>query len=399
MARPKGIPSYRHHKASGRAFVRFGSYNHYLGFYGTPESKAEYDRVIREWLANGRQFIHQDQQCQPITVNGLCIAFLEHAKIHYRKNGRLTSEYAEFEASVKLMHNHCGMMAAAEFNRSSLKTIRETAIRKGWKRNTVNKRISRIKHIIHWGSSEDLIPESVYHGVLLLKGLKKGRCECPESVPVESVPLDAFKKTLEFCSSIIADMARIQYLAAMRPGEICQLRAIDIDTSGEIWEYNYKSHKTSHSKDRPRLVWFCPRAQAILTPYLMDAADDPEKYLFSPKEAVKLANVEKRSRRKTKLQPSQISRAKEKPERGPGDYYLESSYRTALQRAAERAGVERWFPHQLRHLRATEIERKYGMGSAQVILGHENPNVTQIYVDRDREKAIAIMKEMDSHGI
>ena len=398
MARPKGIPSYRHHKASGRAFVRFGNYNHYLGFYGTMESKAEYDRIIREWLANGRQFSHQEQH-QPITINGLCIAFLEYADGYYRKNGRRTSEYAEFEASVKLLHDHCGMSPAAEFTRQSLKAIRETAVAKGWKRYTVNKRISRIKHIIHWGADEELIPASAYHDVQLLKGLKKGRCGCPESVPVESVPLEDFKKTLEFCSAMIADMARIQYLGAMRPGEVCELRACDIDTSGNIWECDYKEHKTSHSKDRPRLIWLCLRAQEILTPYLMDAEDDPEKYLFSPKEAVRLANVEKRSKRKSKVQPSQISRAKEKPKRGPGDHYRESSYRQALQRAAEKAGVERWFPHQLRHLRATEIERQYGTGAAQVILGHENPNVTQIYIDRDREKAISVMKKIDNHGI
>ena len=57
MARPKGIPGYKRHKASGRAVVRINGTGIYLGFYGTKESKAEYDRIIKEWLANGRQLI------------------------------------------------------------------------------------------------------------------------------------------------------------------------------------------------------------------------------------------------------------------------------------------------------------------------------------------------------
>ena len=54
MARPKGIPGYLHHKASGRAFVRINGIDIYLGFHNSKESKAEYDRLIREWLANNR---------------------------------------------------------------------------------------------------------------------------------------------------------------------------------------------------------------------------------------------------------------------------------------------------------------------------------------------------------
>ena len=50
MARPKGIPGYLHHKASGRAYVRINGIDIYLGFHNSKESKAEYDRLIREWL-------------------------------------------------------------------------------------------------------------------------------------------------------------------------------------------------------------------------------------------------------------------------------------------------------------------------------------------------------------
>ncbi|MCK4340847.1 MAG: hypothetical protein KAY37_03895 [Phycisphaerae bacterium] len=49
------IPSYRLHKTSGRAVVRLNGQDIYLGKHGTPESHANYNRVICEWASNFRQ--------------------------------------------------------------------------------------------------------------------------------------------------------------------------------------------------------------------------------------------------------------------------------------------------------------------------------------------------------
>jgi hypothetical protein len=58
MPRPKGsfkaVPSYRHHKPSGRAVVTLGGQNRYLGIYGTRKSRDAYDQLVGEWLAHGR---------------------------------------------------------------------------------------------------------------------------------------------------------------------------------------------------------------------------------------------------------------------------------------------------------------------------------------------------------
>ena len=48
------LPSYRHHKSDGRAVVTLNGRDVYLGRFGTPESRAEYDRLIAQWLASGR---------------------------------------------------------------------------------------------------------------------------------------------------------------------------------------------------------------------------------------------------------------------------------------------------------------------------------------------------------
>jgi integrase len=53
-----------------------------------------------------------------------------------------------------------------------------------------------------------------------------------------------------------------------------------------------------------------------------------------------------------------------------------------------------WHPSQLRHARATEIRRRYGLEGAQVALGHAKMNVTQLYAERDEGLAEQIMLEM-----
>jgi hypothetical protein len=49
------IPKYRLHTGSGQALVVLNSRRHYLGAHGTPESKQRDERLVAEWLMNGRQ--------------------------------------------------------------------------------------------------------------------------------------------------------------------------------------------------------------------------------------------------------------------------------------------------------------------------------------------------------
>ena len=47
----KRKPAYGLHKPSGQARVRIDGEDHYLGVYGTPESRDRYDDLIAEWFA------------------------------------------------------------------------------------------------------------------------------------------------------------------------------------------------------------------------------------------------------------------------------------------------------------------------------------------------------------
>ena len=57
----KSVPSYRHHKPTGQAVVTLNGKDFYLGPWKSKASIAEYDRLIGEWLANGRRLTSSER--------------------------------------------------------------------------------------------------------------------------------------------------------------------------------------------------------------------------------------------------------------------------------------------------------------------------------------------------
>ena len=57
MARIKNsaVPRLQFHKASGQGRVHLCGTDFYCGKWNSPECKAKYDRLIAEWLHNGRR--------------------------------------------------------------------------------------------------------------------------------------------------------------------------------------------------------------------------------------------------------------------------------------------------------------------------------------------------------
>ena len=47
----KKKPAYLHHKATGQARCRIAGKDHYLGEFGSPESRERYEELIAEWFA------------------------------------------------------------------------------------------------------------------------------------------------------------------------------------------------------------------------------------------------------------------------------------------------------------------------------------------------------------
>ena len=138
-----------------------------------------------------------------------------------------------------------------------------------------------------------------------------------------------------------------------------------------------------------------PEAQEILRPFIAAKKDTPEAFLFSPKDAIKKHRKELRENRKSKPTPSQIERTKRAQKRKPkhplGEQYTTGSYRTAVQRAQERArkagiDIPHWFPHQIRHESVSEIKASFGMQAAMDLAGHSSSKVTKGYTHERLER-------------
>src|SRR5205814_1934705 len=84
IGRPRADkPKYCLDKPSGRAFVTLAGKRRYLGRHGTPASRDLYDRLIGEWIAQGRpRTVIQPADNGP-TVTQIIMAFWAAAQTLY----------------------------------------------------------------------------------------------------------------------------------------------------------------------------------------------------------------------------------------------------------------------------------------------------------------------------
>src|SRR5215470_5316389 len=127
-------PAYQRHKASGQAKVRIKGRDHYLGPWGTPESHERYRDLIAELLAR-----NCDTSRYTLTIDDLALLYLEHAKQHYVKNGRHTSEVRCTRNALKFLISEAGKRRAREFGPKLLKATRQRMIDAGQCHTSINK--------------------------------------------------------------------------------------------------------------------------------------------------------------------------------------------------------------------------------------------------------------------
>ncbi|MDR1960297.1 MAG: site-specific integrase [Planctomycetaceae bacterium] len=395
-------------KSGDLAFVRIDGAKFYCGNWGTLEADENYQRILAEWLI-AKRIPNSQKKRETVTIRVLVAAFLDHAETYYRKHGRQTGSYDRFVMVSKTLLKSYGSIPADDFDILSLETLRKQLIhsrktphsetqrpdteKKPLSRKYVNQYIGNIRHIFKWGVSRKLVHSSTYYELMSLEALKEWRSDALELPDVRSVDDEVVEKTLPFLPSPVAAMVRLQRLTGMRPGEVRLMRACDINTKTDEWEYIPGEHKTEHHENCPRLIVLGPKAQTILMPYLIDNAETPEKRLFSPRESVAEMRARRRAARKTKVQPSQINRKKENPRCVVKEFYDKRAYLRAIERASEKAGVPHWFPNQLRHTALTAIRAKEGAEAAQVVASHKNLKTTEIYAEKDIAKAHEIAKK------
>ena len=424
-------PALRRHRPSAQAVVTLNGKDHYLGAWpadrrkAPPAARDAYDRLIAEWLANGRRLPSPEDERPAVTVNEVILAFWRWAEQHYRReDGTTTNELGEYRYSLRPLRELYGPTPAADISPLKLKAVRQRMIAAGWSRGLINRRASRIVHLFKWAVSEELAPEGVWRALTTVPGLERGRTEARETDPIRPVQDADVEAVLPFVLPPVRALIQLQRLTGARPGEVCAMRGCDIDMTGDVWLYRPAHHKTRH-KGKERVIALGPQAQAVVKPFLKL---DTQAYLFSPRDGLAEVRAEKRRKRQTKVQPSQQYRRKARPKKQPRDHYTTIAYDHAIYAACDRAfpptaplarrpeetnkawlarlspaerdelarwkKEHRWHPHQLRHAHATEVRRRFGLEAAQVALGHSQANVTQVYAERDLALATKVAAEI-----
>jgi integrase len=456
--RPGQNPSLRRHPAAKQGVVRLSGHDHYLGAWHTHLKQPprpvrdEYDRLIALWVAGGRRPLAASADGP--TVNELIVAYVEHTQTYYRRaDGTQTTEVKNVRLALRPLRALFGDTAAADFDGPALEAVRDRMAADGRCRGRVNKDVGRIRRMFKWSAAKGRAPLATYQLLQTVEGWRAGRSPARETAPVTPVDDLTVELTVPFLTAPLRAMVRLQGLTGMRPGEVCGMTAESIERTPDLWYYRPAQHKTAHH-GRRRVVPLGPRARALLAPFL----DGAGGHLFSPSRAVAQSRVERRSRRKTPVYPSEGNQRKARPKRQPGDRYAaatyagrvalaarkaaaarlashrpdlsppvaaasaawaaaEAAYRRAavadrprllgLRRDAERAfraaladacgtagWPDSWHPNQIRHARGTELRQLYGLEGAQVVLGHARADVTQIYAERDLALAERIAREV-----
>ena len=378
------LPKYRKH-SSGQARVTINGRDYLLGPHGTRASKLEYDRVITEYLASGRSNTFGAPQGTH-TLAMVMADYLVYAKSYFGISP--SSEWHRIKYALAPIKKLYASLPAADFASPHFKAVRQHLLDQDLCRNTINAHMKRIVRMMKWAASEGIVPANVFETLRLIPGLRKGRTTARETEAVKPVDASVVELTLKHLPPLVADMVRLQLLTGCRPGEVCKLTPRMIDRSGEVWVARPDDHKTAHH-GHTRAIFFGPKAQSILAPYIQREPDD---CLFRPADSVNQKRKADHAKRVTPLscgnRPGKTNRRKTSGRtRVAGESYTVPAYARAITRAAEKAGVQHWAPNQLRHSRATEIRKMFGLEAAQVVLGHASADITQTYAERNESLA------------
>jgi hypothetical protein len=233
------VPSYRRHKQSGQGIVTLSGKDHLLGRYNTKESRARYDRLIAEWLANGRRADYTQLPDGP-SVQMLLADFNDHARAYYRTpEDKPAGEYDNFRIAMIPLKELYARTVAAQFGPRALRALQGKMVKRGWCRSYVNRQIGRIKQIFRWAASQELIPAAIYQALETVPGLRKGKAQVRESVPVRPVPEAWIEATIPHVSRQVGAMIRLQLLTGMRSGEVVIMSGGTLQTGSVVSTSSY----------------------------------------------------------------------------------------------------------------------------------------------------------------
>ena len=120
------VPKYCHFKPRGLAYARIRGRVHYLGKFGSPESREKYRRLLAEMDATLAAVDGPSAKAgHAMTVVELCAAYLDFAERYYVKDGRPTDQMGTVRRAIRVTKELYSRTLAAEFGPLALRAIQE----------------------------------------------------------------------------------------------------------------------------------------------------------------------------------------------------------------------------------------------------------------------------------
>jgi integrase len=300
-----------------------------------------------------------------VLVVELVAAYLEYARGYYRKGDRPTGELASVIAAGKVFADVVGDKFTDQILPDDLRACQESMIARGLARSTINSHCGRILRCLSWGvahttaTGKPFVPAGVLAVLREVERLGAHRTAAREPRKVTSVPWDVVERTLEHIhanqsrAAILTALIRTHWLTGMRSSALLAMRGEDIDRTATEWRYVVGSDANKNAHRGKELVTFIgPKAQAILSPLLATTPPGEPVFHFINERTDAPLHIDK------------------------------DMYGRLVRLACKRAGVDPWHPHQLRHSRATEVQRIYESdASAAASIGDTEEVTRRVYVD------------------
>lgn len=387
MPRPiKWPPTILHHKKSGQDRIRVNGIDYYLGPHGSQQAKEEYARLVAKLAAEGKAGPAEKRPDTPagITVADVLAAWDRHAVATLSKRGRQVRHYRNaYEPLARLF----GDTLAAQFDARKLRALQQAMLdgswmdaadrmhpvrpkTGGWSRGVVNRRIVAIRTIWRWAEEESqLVPPGSWSALRAVSPIRRNRPGAREVVARRSTTLAEVRLVCRRLTPVGRALLLFQWWTGCRSGEHRIMRASDVDTTGEVWLYRPREHKTDYL-GHDRVIAIGRKAQSILRPWLIAAQQ------VGPDAAVFPSPGSGRARRKRRGEP-----------------YTQDGYCQLIHRAARAAGVDGFHGYLCRHATRMRVSRTHGDEAARSYLGQRHLDTALRYGCLDHDLASEVARK------
>ena len=327
-------PSFEYslHLASGQAYVRIRGVFHYLGKYGTHESRVRHQNLVAAAQARRATL----DLVRPMSVGELAERHLSAMREEY---GPKSWQAVEAKRIALAVCDRFAGLEATAFGPKAMQEVQQAMLKRGnLCRAGVNRLVRRTIAMFKWAVSEELVPPAVWQALQTLRPIRfgKGR-ETKVRVAADSSAVDAVIQHLHANGNHGAALCvRFMRATGCRPGEAYSATPADFRLSDETPVYAVRHHKCE-SRGMERIIALNAAAlQAVHDALALRPATHSPLFVNSAGKAWQVTTMAH-----------------------------------MIERACAALGIERWIPYQLRHLAATEAVNRTGSeAAAAAMLGH-----------------------------